>query len=184
MLRTSLLFHIGILCLGGMFPRILSAQNTEVIRINELYAQTREKIDQQAIFRCDFRFNLGNHQWNHSTVHNRQESYFYEVSPSQEAHLKLIQIERDSAGHIYQLEFLLDPLGNLIYSRESRPAAEGTYRDMKTYFRGASLSLVLEDDIQIKSSTLFYSQKINYLRQSAAFYQAKFEDYIPRILAP
>lgn len=170
--------NILYLLLSALSLSSLSAQDKQISYAIDHYLEVKDKIHKGDLFENSFRLNIGNLDWNESLEYRRDETYYFGVGPNQKTVLHLVHVELDSNDHHYQIEYLFDPQGSLIYSSEKQDIPKYHYRELKTFFKDLELIQLNEDNVTIKSSTIFHSRKVKYLLESAGYYQEKFSDYM------
>ncbi|NJO02864.1 MAG: hypothetical protein HC880_15335 [Bacteroidia bacterium] len=156
----------------------LMAQSNYVGNILEQYIKTKERIQNKELHSNVFRLNLGNLAWNNSLVYGRQEQYYYGLSDKRQVFLQLLVVTIDSSNNQYQIEYLFDNNGKLIYCLEQQANPRYHYRELRTFYREEKLIQLSEDNVVVNSSTIFHSQKVKYFLESARYYWDKFLYYM------
>ncbi|MDX2305302.1 MAG: hypothetical protein NW226_21005 [Microscillaceae bacterium] len=162
-------------CLGE--GEVLQAQEASIGSIVDQYIATKEKIKNNQLFSNTFNLNARKLSWQSSIVYQKTETYYYQFSGQGKIQLNLLRILTDSIASRYEIEYLYDPQGNLLYTYEKQNDPQYSYRELKVYFEGEKILKVLEDNVMVNSSAIFHSSKFRYIRESAYFYLQKFEDY-------
>jgi hypothetical protein len=153
----------------------LAQDNSGSAEIIRQYLQTLDKINQKQLFCNENTINLNRLRWNGNIKYQRQEKFYYSFNSEKQAVLQFLSVKIDSLGGEYQIEYLFDKQGDMIYCRERKSNFREKYGELETFFRQNSLIQWLEDKKIILSSTILQSNRIHYFQQSALHYQAKFK---------
>lgn len=161
---------------GLFFPSF--GQKSKVAYIMEKYLEVKDKIGQNEIYKSTYQINAGNLSWNTTLQYRKNENYFFSVAQDTHTFLHLITIEVDSAQNHYDIEYLYNREGQLLYCLEQQKESSISYQDFKAYFEKGELIQIWEGNIGIQSSTIFHSQKVKYIQESARLYWNKFQVYM------
>ncbi|MCU0447445.1 MAG: RMD1 family protein [Microscillaceae bacterium] len=166
------IFLLGLL-LGLSYP-MWAQGNGDTEAIIRQYLQTLDKINQKQLFCNENTININRLRWNNNIKYQRQEKFYYSINPDKQADLHFLQVRIDSLGGEYQIEYLFDNQGDMIYCRERKSNFREKYGELETFFRQGILIQWQEDKKIILSSTLTQSHRLHYFQQSASHYQQKF----------
>lgn len=155
---------------------LLAAQNAQVTDIFEEYITTQEKIRDNAFYINDFYLNANQHNWNEKVSYQRTEKYFYALATDTKPILQLLRVQIDSSGRKYQLEYLYNPQGEVVYWVEKQNLPQYHYKNLSMYFHQNTVIQLNEDLVVIKSSNIFLSQKIRFVLESAQWFWEKFQE--------
>ena len=160
-------------------PQPLQAQEMPDIRpIVDQYIAVKEKISKNQLFSNIFNLNARNLSW-HSTIdYKKTETYYYQFTNQNKIQLNFLKVVTDSVGSRYEIEYLYDIEGKIIYTYEKQNDPRYAYRELKVYFKDEKIIQILEDNALINSSAIFHSSKFKYIRETAEFYRQKFVEYM------
>ncbi|MEO1655866.1 MAG: hypothetical protein AAFU64_20155, partial [Bacteroidota bacterium] len=157
----------------SLSPAVFGQKN-QVNFIRERHLKIREMIQDNKLYRNEFRRNAQQHKWNEAYQGQKTESYFFRLSNQQKPILTLIQVREDSLDFYYELEFLYDRLGNLLFVKEQAQHPSFPYRVLEAFFQREQLLMFSRDDVITNSSTVFESKKVRALLDKAHLYYQKF----------
>ncbi len=157
---------------------MLQAQKAEIGGIIDRYVRVQEQILRNDLYSNTFQLNGNELDWNNALFYKQVEEFFFQRNVQGEARLQLVKVTIDSARARYQIEYLYNPEGKLIHCIEQQDDPQFTYRKLRVYFQDEELLQLSEDNVIINSSTIFHSEKVQYIRESALFYRKKFRDYM------
>jgi hypothetical protein len=154
---------------------LLAQTNSGAEDIIRQYLQTLDKINQKQFFCNENTININRLRWNNNIKYQRQEKFYYSFNPEKQAVLQFLNVKIDSLGGEYQIEYLFNNQGEMIYCRERKSNFREKHGELETFFRQNVLIQLQEDKKIILSSTILQSNRIHYFQQSAWQYQEKFK---------
>lgn len=149
-------------------------QKSQINFIRERYLKIQELIQENKLYCNEFRKNAQLHKWNEAYQGHKYEHYFFRMSNQQKPILTLVKIREDSLDFYYELEFLYDRLGNLLFVQEKAQHPAYPYRVLVAFFQREQLLSFSRDDVTTNSSTVFESEKVRELLNKAHSYFQKF----------
>lgn len=152
--------------------------NSEVKNTWLFYNEVQDKIKKGEYFVDKFSMNTLKSNWNKDFLIRKKETYFYDVNQGDSISLNYLTLAIDSISTHYQIEFLFNAKGELIYCVERQDNPKYHYRHLSIFLQNDKVSQLREGNVIIKSSLMLYQQRIAFLKASGKYYYQKFKDYI------